>query len=244
MAAKPLQRLERPPTLHRFVQDTLKNYIADNGLQPGDALPPETELARQLGISRNSVREAVKALETIGVLETRRGNGLYVREFSFEPILENLSYGLMTDLRKLDELFVIRQTLEAGLIGAAMEAMTDEQRDQLVSILDDMRQRAERGEPFASEDRQFHQALFESLGNETLLKMLDLFWLTFRSASQSTAIIDRNPMQTYQDHADILEAVLARDVARARAALTQHYHGLSGRLARAQQARHEGDYNL
>lgn len=244
MAAKPLQRLERPPSLHRFVLDTLKNYIVENAMQPGDPLPPETELARQLGISRNSVREAVKALETIGVLETRRGNGLYVREFSFEPILENLSYGLMTDLRKLDELFVIRQTLEAGLIGAAIEAMTDDHRETLVSILGEMRQRAERGEPFASEDRQFHLALFESLGNETLLKMLDLFWLTFRSASQSTAIIDRNPLQTYQDHADILEAVLAKDVSHARVALTQHYYGLSGRLARAQQARHEGDYNL
>src|SRR6195952_121448 len=106
---QPLKRLERP-LFYRIVQDALKNYILEKNLKPGDPLPAETELARQLGISRNSLREAAKALESVGILETRQGSGLFVREFSFEPLLENMSYGLLFDLRQLAELLQVAKS--------------------------------------------------------------------------------------------------------------------------------------
>ncbi|TIT84305.1 MAG: FadR family transcriptional regulator, partial [Mesorhizobium sp.] len=91
---KSLEPLNRPPLLHVTVQESLRNYIEANRLKAGDALPPETFLAQQLGVGRNSVREAIKALESIGILETRRGIGVFVKEFSFKPLLDNLAYGL------------------------------------------------------------------------------------------------------------------------------------------------------
>ena len=110
-----LKRLARAPLLHHSVQEALKEYVVENGFKPGDALPAEAELARQLGVSRTSVREAVKALETIGILESRRGSGVYVGAFSFDPLLESLPYGLMIDTRAVHELLDLRCTLEVAL---------------------------------------------------------------------------------------------------------------------------------
>jgi DNA-binding FadR family transcriptional regulator len=216
------------------VQDAIRAFILDNKLRAGDPLPPETDLARQLGVSRNSVREAVKALESLGILETRRGSGLFVQAFSFDPLLENLSYGLLFDLRELAELLEIRRTLETGLIGATMREMPDTAVATLGAVTAAMAELANRGENFADEDRRFHQVLFEPLGNQTLLKLLDVFWLTYREASRHTDMGNPDLKSTYQDHAAIYEAVAATDVTEARAALDRHYAGIASRLARAQ----------
>jgi DNA-binding FadR family transcriptional regulator len=229
-----LEPLLRPALLHHSVQDAIRAFILDNKLRAGDQLPPETDLARQLGVSRNSVREAVKALESLGILETRRGSGLFVQAFSFDPLLENLSYGLLFDLRELAELLEIRRTLETGLIGATMREMPSTTVDELGAVTAAMAERANRREHFADEDRRFHQILFAPLGNQTLLKLLDVFWLTYREASRRTDMRNPDPQSTYEDHAAIYEAVAASDVAKARAALDRHYSGIAGRLARAQ----------
>jgi DNA-binding FadR family transcriptional regulator len=229
-----LKPLSRQPLLHQSVQDAIRAYILDNRLRAGDALPPEGDLARRLGVSRNSVREAVKAMESLGILETRRGSGLYVQAFSFEPLLENLPYGLLFDVRELAELLEIRRALETGLIGATMDSMPPEAVQALDDVVRAMEQRALKGESFPEEDRRFHQILFEPLGNQMLLKLLDVFWLTFREASRHTDIDNPDPLSTYRDHAAIAVAVAAGHVPEAREALAAHYAGLTRRLERVQ----------
>lgn len=237
MTAKTIRPLERPPALFESVRESIKAYILDNRLQAGDPLPAETELAAQLGVSRNSVREAVKALESLGILETRRGSGLFVRKFSLDPLLDNLPYALLSNLQDLDDLFDIRRILEVALVGEALANLTEEQSTRLQQIVERMRVRAEQGEAFVQEDREFHQCLFENVGNKMLLTLLDIFWLTFRKASQKTDIQDIKPMNTYRSHAAIVAAVIARDEAEARAALDRHYDDLNGRLQRVRQER-------
>ena len=222
----------RPPSLHQSVQDAIRKYILENGLRAGDALPGENELARQLGVSRNLVREATRGMESLGILEIRRGSGLFVRAFSFEPLLDSLSYGLLVDLEELTELLRIRGVLETGMIEAALAVMPDETIQEIEQTVAQMKARAEAGQPMMEEDRRFHQLLFECLGNQTLLKLLDVFWLTFRKASQHANIRDDDPMRTYRDHADIAAAVAAKDIEKAKIALGHHYDGLMGRLAR------------
>ena len=89
MAGK-IKSLGRAPALHQSVQAALKQFILDNDLRTGDPLPPEATLARQLGVGRNSVREAIKALESLGFLETRRGIGVLVGAITLEPLMEPL----------------------------------------------------------------------------------------------------------------------------------------------------------
>src|SRR5215471_3539788 len=81
--AQGLKALKRTPLLHQ-IQEEIKGYVIRNNLRPGDPLPSEGDLARQLGIGRNSVREAVKSLEVLGILEARAGSGLFVKSFSFD----------------------------------------------------------------------------------------------------------------------------------------------------------------
>ncbi|UCH25987.1 MAG: FadR family transcriptional regulator [Trueperaceae bacterium] len=228
--AKPLEKLTRAPLVFQSVQEAIKGYIHENSLKPGDSLISETELARQLGVSRNSVREAVKALESMGILETRRGSGVYVRAFSFEPLLDNLPYGLMGDLRDLKDLLEIRRILELAKVDAAIEALDDTQLSAFQAVLATMKEKAERGEGFPDEDRRFHRLLFENLGNRMLLRLIDIFWLASSKASQHVNIADPRPMRTYCDHVAIVDALRSGDVEGARAALDRHYDGIYGRL--------------
>jgi DNA-binding FadR family transcriptional regulator len=231
-----IKRLERPEPFYRIVQESIKNYILDNNLLPGAPLPPETELARQLGVSRSSVREAAKALESVGILETRHGSGLFVRPFSFDPLLENLPYGMVSDLSELDDLLQIREGLESGMIDQAVKTMPKEQFKVLDNLILNMRLKAEAGESFPEEDRAFHRALFEHLDNRLLIKLLDIFWQTFHKVSKGANLPKYEVMQTYQDHAAIVEALKSGDVSRTRLELKNHYHGIENRVAQAKQS--------
>ena len=232
---KSLQSLKKPLSLHASVQESLKAYIEENDLRGGAALPPEGALALQLGISRNSVREAIKALESVGILETRRGIGVFVKPFSFDPLFDHLAYGLRGALREVDELREIRRVLEVALIEKTIEMIGDADLAELRATTERMRVRAEHNESFAKEDQQFHQLLFRCQGNLMLTKLIDVFWLAFYKASDFVNLENPDPLATWRDHHDIVEAVAARDVDAARKRLDHHYHGIQGVIARNRQ---------
>lgn len=221
-----IKPLSRPPLLHVTVQESLRDYIEGNGLKAGDPLPPETILAQQLGVGRNSVREAIKSLESLGVLETRRGIGVFVKAFSFQPLLDNLSYGLIEGLRDVEELREIRRVLETGLIDKTIELIPDSDIVELRAVTERMRERAEQNMSFADEDQRFHELLFRCQNNRMLTGLLDVFWSAFYKASDFANLNNFDPLQTWRDHHEIVEAVVARDVEKARTRLDEHYHGI------------------
>ena len=231
--ASSLQPLDKPPPLHLSVQTALRHYIVDNRLEAGDPLPPEGELARQLGIGRNSVREGIKALESLGVLEVRRGVGAFVRAFTLTPLLENLPYAFGDSLREVQDILQIRQALELSLIETVLQSITEAQLDELRRILQAMEIKAARGQDFAEEDRAFHQALFAPLGNHMLLAMIDAFWTVFHRVAGPARLETQEPMKTWRDHAVIFDAVSARDLASAKRRLSEHYTGIATRLHRS-----------
>ncbi len=230
-----LKALKPKQLLHQTVQEEIKAYIIEHALKPGDALPPETELAHQLNISRNSVREAVKALEALGILEARPGTGLFVRDFSFDPIINNLAYGMLFDLQHLTDALEVRGHLEYGMVEKVIQRVTPEQLAQLRSVLDDMRHAAELGFYSAEADHAFHRHLYDNVNNLTLWKILDIFWEVVRQAQEYVGMpgpID--PVTSYQVHLPIVDALEARDVEAMRAAITTHYRGIEERLRRVQ----------
>lgn len=230
LADEPLGPAAGPPLLYRSVQERIKRYILEHDLQAGDALPPETHLARDLGVSRSSVREAVKALESLGILETRPGKGLFVRSFSLDPILDNLVYSLLFDRNSVTELLEVREHLEVGLLPRAMQALSLGQRELLRSLVQRMREKAERGEPFPEEDRFFHRTLSEATANHLLVKLLDVFWIVFMRLRDRTLRVDPAPLHTWQNHQRILAAIEAGDVPAAQQAMAEHFTDLHRRL--------------
>ena len=235
MYDKNLEPLRRPPSLPESVQQAIRDYIRDNNLKSGDPLPPETHLTKQLGVSRNAIREAVKALEMTGIVEVRRGSGLFVGDFSLDPLLESLPYGLMTDLRELRELLEIRQTLETGMVARVLEHKTEAQVEQLHDTLRRMELRAKQGRTFPEEDREFHLCMFGNIKNRTLLKLMDIFWQTYHRASRIDEIEDYDPTKTYLDHVAIVTAFESGDAEGLKTALEKHYTGLGSLTFRLDQ---------
>jgi DNA-binding FadR family transcriptional regulator len=229
MVAQP-RPIERPARLHVSVRDSLRDFIATNGLKPGDALPPETALARTLGVSRNSVREATKALESVGVLEARHGSGLFVREFSFGPLIEYLGVSAGHAHKDLADILEVRRTLEIGLIGEVIGRLAPGDIDALAETLGAMRRKAEAGEAFAAEDQAFHARLFACLDNRVLLSVLDVFWRAFHRAAGLQHMAPPDALRTWRDHDAIMQAVLAGDAPAARHRLDLHYDGIRDRL--------------
>jgi DNA-binding FadR family transcriptional regulator len=231
MTLKTIKPLTRAPLLHISVQESLRAYINDNRLKPGTLLPAEGELAAQLGVSRNSLREGIKALESLGVLESRRGVGIFVKAFSFEPLLDNLAYGLGGALRQIEEVLEIRRTLEVGLIGKTLQMIGEDDIAELRATVERMGKHAERGESFAEDDQLFHRLLFRCQGNETLVRLIEVFWLAFYKASDFVNLDNVDPIATWRDHEAIVDAVEARDLEEARKRLDRHYEGISQVIA-------------
>jgi DNA-binding FadR family transcriptional regulator len=187
-------------------------------------LPSEGELARQLNISRNSVREAVRSLEALGIIEARAGAGLFVRDFSFDPILNNLAYGLLSNLKELNDMIQVRYYLEVGMAELAVAAATDEQFAQLRVILERMHAAAKNGIYSPEDDRAFHQVLWERANNTILPKIIDIFWIILYNAQANGAVPDvSDPIDTYHRHRELADALEKRDLKALQAAMTRHW---------------------
>lgn len=223
MNNKDLQPLKQAKAIYKSVQDAIRDYILDNQLQPGEPLPSETQLTKMLGVSRNSVREAVKALQLIGLIESRRGSGIFVGKFSIDPLLENLPFSLMEDKQQFYDFVEIRRVLETGMIGLAMESITTEQVERLEQILVKMHVLALEDKRFPKEDRLFHQTIYEHLENHTFIKLLDIFWLTFNRIADDVDRTRKTPLEIYEKHLAIVDAIKSGDVEKAQKCLDEHY---------------------
>ena len=221
----------RGPALNEAVRNYVKQYILDNNLKAGDPLPPETQLAQQLGVGRSSVREAIKALQSLGIVEVKHGTGLYVREYNFDPILETLSYGMRFDPNILAEFLQIRIWLESSVIGEAVTQIGAKDIAQLDAVMAAWTERVEAGQQYADLDEQFHRILYTTLNNQTLMKLFEVFWIAFQNLDLEM-IQTSEPSVELKEHRHILEAVKEGDVSLTRQRLVQHFSRLQDRLRR------------
>lgn len=228
-----MDKLTRGPVLNRMIQDRIKQYITANKLGPGDLLPPEGQLAADLGVSRGSVRESIKALESLGIVEVRHGDGVRVRAFNFDSVFELLSFSLAFDPAKAAELLQIRVWLEAAALADVTGRISEAQLDDIAALLDDWEERAARGENVSADDRNFHRLLYTPLDNEALIGLIDIFWVVYHTLAAETIGADPNPLATVSAHRELLEAIRARDAALASQRMREHFGNLEARLARA-----------
>ena len=226
----PVQHVKRQP-LHRQVQEAIKSYILTNELSPGDQLPAEGQLSELLGISRNSVREGVKALEVQGIVEARVGAGLFVSAFSFDPILDNLPYSLLVGFESVSHLLHLREVLDLGAVDQMTRHVTPNQLATLDAILDQWRFDAGRDVYPAELDREFRLQLYSEIDNPLLQKLSSLFWDVVQRANEWTSVPDQiGPTEALHLHEQILEALRGRDRAALRDAIGHHYPGIWSKL--------------
>jgi GntR family transcriptional repressor for pyruvate dehydrogenase complex len=201
----------------------MREMIARGELEPGARLPPEADLAQLLGASRNTVREAVRALVTVHVLDVRRGDGTYVTSLRPELLLEG--FGAAVDLMQEGfslELIGVRRILEPAATALAAERIGDETLAILGGYLQRMRDAASEAERI-EHDAEFHRLIAATSGNETLASMLSaVSSRTLRVRAWRGVAEEGAGPRTVAQHQDILDALLARDPSRASSAALVH----------------------
>lgn len=211
----------------------LTEWIIAHGLHSGDLLPAEGELCAELGIGRNSLREAVRTLRATGVLEVRRGSGTYVGVLSMKSLSDELLFHSRlnsTDstsyLRHLSE---VREALEQGFITNLVTEGLMPDVEKLSALLDRMDAEAQTGHIDPDTDRQFHEALLAPLGNPVASMLLQVFWRIFDELLAPTEDPTLAAKSADRHHA-ILLAIKAADARGARVAVRSHFEHLRNRL--------------
>ncbi len=222
--------------MNRAIRDEITALILGRGLRSGDPLPTETELVEALGVSRNSVREALKALQALDIVEIRHGHGTYVGRLSLDPLADGLTFRALhdigRDLRSMEEIVEVREALEGALIRrVAGGAGILRDLSALDEVIQRMEERAAAGQTFATEDRDFHDLLYRSLDNALVTQLLQAFWDVFHRVNHRLGVTDPDPMETVRKHRAIVTALRDRDVERAAAAMAEHFRNLDARVA-------------
>lgn len=221
----------RSPALYTAIRDYIKKYILEHNLKPGDPLPPEGQLVEELGVGRSSVREAVKSLQSMGIVDVRQGDGLYVRELNFDSMLETFLFGMQFDPHTLAELLQIRIWLEVSVIGDAVEHIGPDEIARLESMLVTWEERIQTGEEYSDLDESFHEIIYGVLDNQSLMNLFSVFWVSFTSL-ENELIHDPDPENVLEFHKGILDAIKARDPERVRRQLAQHFDHVRERINR------------
>ncbi len=224
----------RNEILQQSIQEYIKRRIIEQHLQPGSPLPSEGEIAAELGVSRNAVREAIKVLQTLGIVETRHGQGTFVGRHSFHALVEGLSFRVLFDapgnLRMLRELLEVRQILECHLVADLPRVTNPAHLADLRLLVAGMEARAARGELFPEEDRAFHEVLYRPLGNELVIQLLQAFWEVFQVVRSQLPGLPDHPQVTVEEHRRIVDALTSGDGAAAAEAMAAHFADIHKRL--------------
>ena len=204
----------------------IKKLIIDGKLHPGDKLLSERELADTLNVSRASVREAFSALEIMGIITIRPGEGSFVRQVSYEGMMEPLSFLLQIEIDDIVQLLEVRKILEieAAALAASRSSPSDleNMKHALVSMLEEVNA----GGIGEIGDASFHFSIAKAANNPILIKLMnaisDLLTNTFRTSRQKLFLIDNMPTLLHQSHYEIYEAIAARNPRLAKRKMQEH----------------------
>ena len=225
----------RPRNLNEEIRKQVRDHILDNQLKPGDQLPTESALAEQLSVGRSAVREALKAMEALGIIEVRAGKGRFVKKADVKVILEGFAYTILLDRSSIRELLQVRKALESSFVRESIACVSEQDLEEVRALLETMKTKAVAGESFFEEDLEFHRTLFRPIGNELLLALLDLFMLVYRRARGKLFPISSN-IQIVMDHDAILLAVEQGDVSRAQELIQKSFSQIEKRVDQAMYA--------
>jgi len=208
--------------LSQVVADRIKTYILENSLKAGDKLPSEKQLIETLGVSRTVVREALKSMETVGLIKIKAGGGIYVDGTSLKPVLEQVTFRWKHDGRKMKELLATRRILELGAVELAIERYDLESFDKMDYWNDEMEKAIRAGRLPMEEDYQFHRTLFRATGNETFCELSEVISDFFTSIRRLHFGKPEDSQQSLEEHRNIVRLIREKDAAGARAEMERH----------------------
>lgn len=199
--------------IYEEIVDQIKTMIMENNLSPGDRLMAERQLAEQLCVGRSAVREAIRTLETMGIVEIRPGEGTFVREVDNRSFTNIISFVLATEKGTVKELVELRKILEVQIAGLAALRHTRDDLDNLEKHLKHMQENIHSAELSRLADAGFHYAIAEAAQNSLVVRMLESVSEAMRESVQENRralyATPGAPERLLREHTLIYEAIAA-----------------------------------
>jgi GntR family transcriptional repressor for pyruvate dehydrogenase complex len=224
--AKPEFEAIRRNKVYEEVARQLEQFIADH-MKPGDMLPPERELAEKFGVSRSSIRDAIRRLELVGMVEPRQGSGTIVREVSADALITPLTSVLVQKRKFVVELLDVRKMLEPPLAARAATHASAADISDLEEILRRQDEKVRSGDPGIEEDSEFHYTIALASQNTVVLKVLDVLMDLLRETRERSLQVEGRPQKSMGGHRRILSAIKRHDPVAAELAMRRHIEEVS-----------------
>jgi len=229
--------IKDPRSVYHRVVDEIKTRIFEGRLKPGDRLPAERELAEMLGVSRTSVREALKMLAAEGLVKIKHGQGAFITEQDPDAYLQQFAKRIFVSPKVIRDLFEIRKVLEPVATMWVAERAGEEEIRRLAYLIQETKDKlgelkSGRLPLLAGHDSQFHYDLARATGNSVLVRIVEsLLDLLADSRSRALSIPGRGEASLLE-HEAIVEALLQRDAKAAAAAMLTHLENVEQQVVR------------
>jgi GntR family transcriptional repressor for pyruvate dehydrogenase complex len=207
------------------IVERLIGLIIDEGLKPGDQLIPERELMARLEVGRSSLREAIKTLCALGVLEIKRGTGTFISYGDTSILTKPLSWGLFMNQSSIQQVIEARSVIEVALAGWAAERATEEEVTAIAKLLAELESSQDDMANYVENDLAFHLGIARAAHNDMLANVLVMFQHILRVWMETTYQESGNTAASMTVHRKIFAAIQARDGASARKAMAEHTSG-------------------
>ena len=200
----------------------VKQLIAEGRFKSGDRLPPERELAEKFVVSRTSVREALRALESLGLIDIRPGEGTFVREVSIDALVGPLALVMTSQREAIGELFEARRVLEPAIAAMAASRATPDEVQEMERILGDHAREIAAGRTGLAQDAAFHAAIGTAAHNRAITRLVHAIMDLLTQSREESINTPGRATRSHQDHRRIVEAIARRDSTAARQAMLDH----------------------
>ena len=211
--------------LYQGIVTQIEALIERGELRPADQLPAERALAYQFQVSRASVREALRSLELLGIVETRAGGGTFVRQGQPDDLHGPLT-GIISRGHTIADVIDVRGLIEPAVAERAARNITAEEIAELREIIAAQERRVAAGEAYAEEDTRFHELIGQASRNELLVTMLGVIWDVLRASREEWLQTQQRAHASLEAHRRIVAALEAGDPAAAREAAASHIHAV------------------
>jgi GntR family transcriptional repressor for pyruvate dehydrogenase complex len=222
--------------VHEEIADRIRQLILQRTLPPGRPLPSERLFAQRFGVSRGSVRDALRTLEVLGLLEMRHGQGTFPRELSVDRLVTPLSSVLTYSRDLQSELMDVRRMFEPAVARVAATRITDDDVADLQRVLDRQRRKLAAGRSTIVEDSAFHAALARATHNRVAVRLMETLNDLLIESRKQTLRQKGRPQRSFEGHEAILNAVRRRDPDAAERAMHQHIDRIAELLQTASEA--------